>query len=46
MAECGYLEEYPRGIDEFTAELQRHFYDPRVFACTPLGICGGLSTGR
>lgn len=40
------FKEYPGGINEFIAELQRHFSDPRVFTYTPLVICRGRHPGR
>lgn len=33
--------EYPGGYEEFTAEVDRLFSDPRVFTYTPLVVCRG-----
>ena len=35
------FEEYAGGYDEFIAELDRLFSDPRVFTYTPLVVCRG-----
>jgi SAM-dependent methyltransferase len=35
------FDEYPGGYEEFTAEVDRLFTDPRVFTYTPLVVCRG-----
>lgn len=39
------FEEYPGGYEEFMAELDQLFEDPRVFTYTPLVICRGRKPG-
>ncbi len=45
--QSGYgFDEYPGGYDEFIAELDHLFSDPRVFTYTPLLICRGSKPER